>query len=85
MPWLNGQTGLDSVVVPVPSREWAVCAIEDLRREGLSAELRGQDAGGLWLVRIEGPAGTVAEIRCGLQPPRPLVCWETFVNDAVGE
>ena len=42
----------DSVVVPIPSREWALCAIEDLRREGLSAELVGQNARGSWLVSI---------------------------------
>ncbi len=44
--------GPESVVVPIPSREWALCAMEDLRREGLSAELEGQDARGSWLVRI---------------------------------
>jgi hypothetical protein len=84
LTWLDDKTGLDSVVVPVPTREWAACAIEDLRREGLSAELQGQDLGGLWLVRIEGPVGLITEIRFELQPPGPPVCWETFVNCAVG-
>jgi len=80
---LEDKPGMDSVVVPVPSREWALCAIEDLRREGLFADLDGQDANGMWQVRVEGPAGTIAEIRYGLQPPRARVCWETFVNAAV--
>ena len=71
--------GPESVVVPIPSREWALCAMEDLRREGLSAELEGQDARGRWLVRIEGPAGSIGEIRCGLQPRGAPVCWEAFV------
>lgn len=77
--------GMDSIRVPVASREWALCAVEDLRREGLTAELDGQDADGLWQVRVEGPAGTIAEIRYGLQLPRARVCWETFVNAAVSE
>jgi hypothetical protein len=69
-------------VVPIPSRNWALCAVEDLRREGLSAELEGQDARGSWLVRIEGPAGSIAEIRYSLQPRGAPVCWEAFVNAA---
>jgi hypothetical protein len=69
-------------VVPIPSREWALCAIEDLRREGLSAELEGQNARGSWLVRIEGPAGSIAEIRYGIQPRGEPVCWEAFINAA---
>jgi hypothetical protein len=75
--------GSDSIEVPIPSRDWALCAIEDLRREGLSAELAGQNARGSWLVRIAGPAGTIAEIRCSLHPPREPVRWESFVNDAI--
>jgi hypothetical protein len=75
--------GSDSVVVPIPSREWALCAIEDLRREGLSAELEGLNARGSWLVRIEGPAGSIAEIRYSLQPRGESVCWEAFVNAAI--
>jgi hypothetical protein len=76
--------GSDSIVVPIPSRNWALCAIEDLRGEGLSAELEGQNARGSWLVRIEGPAGSMAEIRYSLQPRSEPVCWETFVNAAIG-
>ena len=38
---------------------------------------------GSWLVRIEGPAGTIAEIRYSLQPPPEPVCWEAFVNAAI--
>ena len=72
-------------MVPIPSREWALCAIEDLRREGLSAELEGQDARGSWLVRIEGPAGSIEEIRRGLQPRGAPVCWEAFVNAVIRE
>ena len=75
---------MDSVVVPVPTREWALSAVDDLRGEGLTAELVGQDCDGLWQVRVEGPAGTIAEIRYGLNRPRANVCWETFVNEAVG-
>ncbi len=70
-------------MVPIPSRDWALCAIEDLRREGLSAELEGQNARGSWLVRIEGPAGSIAEIRYSLQPRGAPVCWEAFVNAAI--
>jgi hypothetical protein len=72
--------GSDSIVVPIPSRAWALCAIEDLRREGMSAELVGQNARSSWLVRIEGPAGSIAEIRFSLQPRAEPVCWEAFVN-----
>ena len=75
--------GPDSIVVPIPSRDWALCAIEDLRREGMSAELVGQNARGSWLVSIEGPAGSIAEIRDSLQPRSEPVCWEAFVNAAV--
>lgn len=75
--------GSDSIVVPIPSRDWALCAIEDLRREGLSAELVGQNARGSWLVRIEGPAGSIAEIRYSLQPRGEPVRWEAFVNAAI--
>jgi hypothetical protein len=71
-------------VVPIPSRDWALCAIEDLRREGLSAELVGQNARGSWLVRIDGSAGLIAEIRCSLQPQGEPVSWEAFVNAAIG-
>ena len=70
----------DSIVVPIPSRDWALSAIEDLRREGMSAELVGQNARSSWLVRIEGPAGSIAEIRFSLQPRGEPVCWEAFVN-----
>ena len=70
-------------MVPIPSRDWALCAIEDLRREGLAAELEGRNALGSWLVRIEGPAGTIAEIRYSLDPPPEPVCWEAFVNAAI--
>jgi hypothetical protein len=75
--------GSDSIVVPIPSRDWAMSAIEDLRREGMSAELVGQHAGSRWLVRIEGPAGSIAEIRRSLQPLGEPVCWEAFVNAAI--
>jgi len=61
--------GSDSIVVPIPSRDWALCATEDLRREGMSAELVGLNERGSWLVRIEGPAGSIAEIRDSLRPP----------------
>lgn len=71
--------------MPIPSREWALCAIEDLRREGFSADLVGQDARGSYLVRIEGPAESIAEIRYGLQPRGAAVCWEAFVNAALSE
>jgi hypothetical protein len=72
--------GSDSIVVPIPSRDWALCAIEDLRREGMSAELVGQNARGRWLVRIEGPAGSIAEIRFSLRPRSEPVSWESIVN-----
>jgi hypothetical protein len=75
--------GSDSIVVPIPSRDWAICAIEDLRREGMSADLMSQNAHGSWLVRIEGPAGSIAEIRYSLQPRSEPVCWEAFVNAAI--
>jgi len=70
-------------VVPIPFRDWALCAIDDLRREGLLAELEGQNDRGSWLVRIEGAAGTIAEIRYSLQPRGAPVCWESFVNAAI--
>jgi hypothetical protein len=70
-------------VVPIPSREWALSAIEDLAREGLSAELVGQNTRGSWLVRIEGSAGLIAEIRNSLQPRGASICWEAFVNAAI--
>ena len=75
--------GSQSVAVPIPTRDWALSAIEDLRREGLSAELVGQNDRGSWLVRIEGAAGQIAEIRFALQPRVAPVCWEAFVNAAI--
>lgn len=75
--------GSDTIVVPIPSKDWALCAIEDLHREDMSAELVGQNARGSWLVRIEGPAGSIAEIRYSLQPRSEPVCWEAFVNAAI--
>ena len=77
--------GPHSVTVPIPSREWALVAIEDLRGEGLSAALEGQDAAGNWLLRIDGPAYSIGEIRHGLQPLNAPVCWESFVNAACGD
>jgi hypothetical protein len=76
---------VDRVVVPVPSREWALCAIEDLRREGMTAELDGEDAGGCWRVKIEGSEVSIAEIRSALRRPREAVSWDAFVNAAVGD
>ena len=76
---------MDNVVVSVASRAWALGAVDDLRREGLGAEMIGQDAAGLWQVRVEGPSGTIAEIRYELQRPRARVCWETFVNSAIAQ
>ena len=70
-------------MVPVPSREWALSAVDDLRAEGFSAEVVGQDCDGLWQVRVEGPAGSIAEMRYAMNTPRANVCWETFVNEAV--
>jgi hypothetical protein len=75
--------GCDSIVVPIPSHDWALCLIEDLCREDLSAALEGQDANGGWLVRIEGSAGSIAEIRYSLQPRAAAVCWEDIVNAAI--
>jgi len=74
---------MDTIVVPVASRAWALSAVDDLRREGLRADVIGQDAEGRWQVRVEGPSGPIAEIRYELQAPRARVCWETFVNSAV--
>jgi hypothetical protein len=73
----------DRIVVPIPSRDWALSAIEDLRREGMSAELVGQNATGSWMVMVEGPADSIAEIRYSVQPRSEPVCWEAFVNAAV--
>jgi hypothetical protein len=64
---------MDRIVVPVPTHEWALGAIDDLRREGFSADLEGRDARGCWLVGIEGPDGSIAEIRYALQAPRYAV------------
>ena len=75
--------GSDSIVVPIPTRDWALCAIEDLHREGLTAELEGRNAVGSWLIRIDGPAETIAEIRHSLHPPPEPVCWEAFVNASI--
>jgi hypothetical protein len=76
-------SGSDSIVVPIPSRDWALCAIDDLRREGMSAQLVGQNASGSWLVKIEGPARSIAEIRSSLQPPGERVSWETSADAAM--
>ncbi len=70
-------------MVPIPSRDWALCAIEDLRREGLSAELVGKNERDSWLVRIEGPARSIAQIRYSLHGTGESVCWEAFVNTAM--
>jgi hypothetical protein len=75
--------GSDRIVVPIPNRDWALCALEDLRREDMSAELVGRNARGYWLVMIEGPAASIAEIRHTLQPRSEPVGWEAFVNAAI--
>lgn len=80
-----GRESLDTIVVPVPTREWALVAIEDLRRECLTADLEGQDADGFWLVKIEGPAGSIAEIRYALHAPGRAFNWEALLNPTVGE
>lgn len=71
----------DSIDVPVPGRKWALCAIEDLRREGLEAELLGCPGDdGPWTVRVSGPAETINEIRVALEVPAQKLCWESLVN-----
>lgn len=74
----------ESIDVPVPGRKWALCAIEDLRREGLEAELLGcLGDDGPWTVRVSGPAETINEIRVALEVPAKSLSWESFINAAI--
>ena len=77
----------DTIVIKLPSREWAMCAIDDLATEGLDAELLDTiDADGLYQLRISGPFETIDVIRSGLESelhPPTRVCWESFVNAAI--
>jgi hypothetical protein len=73
----------DVVVVPFPRQDWALCAIEDLRREGCQAELLpAPTADGSWCLQITGPEDRIHLIRQSMQPIE-RVCWETFVNACV--
>ncbi|HEV1997264.1 MAG TPA: hypothetical protein VGR61_03920 [Candidatus Dormibacteraeota bacterium] len=74
----------DTIVVKIPSRDWAMCAIDDLATEGLTAELLDTlDAEGVYQLRITGPFETIDVIRQELHVPQTRVCWETFVNAAI--
>ena len=74
----------DSIVIKVPTRPWALCAIKDLEREGLTAVLLDrQDADGLYQLQVSGCAETISVMRYELHVAENRVCWETFVNEAI--
>jgi hypothetical protein len=75
----------DSIVVRLPDRQWALCAIDDLATEGCHARLLPErDADGLWQLHVSGPCELIDQIRFELHVPEVRVCWETFVNSAIG-
>jgi hypothetical protein len=74
----------DSIVIKIPTREWALCAIEDLAAEGVRAELLDwTDEAGLHQVRVSGCAESINAIRYELHIAENRVCWESFVNAAI--
>ena len=75
---------MDEVVVRLPSREWAECAVEDLATEGCQAVVEPVPAAdGTWALRITGPADKIAEIRYATQVPACRVDWAEFVNSVI--
>ncbi|MFY9615655.1 MAG: hypothetical protein WAT58_09685 [Candidatus Dormiibacterota bacterium] len=71
----------DRVVIRIPSREWAVDAIDDLRCEGFVATLlEPESCDGPWRLLVEGPAEKIACMRQAAHGPIQPFCWETFVN-----
>ena len=74
----------DTIVVKIPTREWALSAIGDLATEGLTGELlEDLDTDGLHQLRISGPFETIDVIRQELEAAPTRICWETFVNAAI--
>lgn len=73
----------DTIIVKIPSREWALCAVGDLATEGLTAELLDDTDAGQYQLRISGPFETIDEIRRELHASQTRVCWESFVNAAI--
>ncbi|MEA2682247.1 MAG: hypothetical protein QOK05_575 [Chloroflexota bacterium] len=74
----------DWIIVKVPTRPWALCAIDDLAAEGLKAELLDcTDEAGLYQLRVSGCAESINLIRYELHAPENRICWETFVNATI--
>ena len=74
----------DRIVVKIPTRPWAVSAVDDLIAEGVKAKLLDcQDAAGLYQVEVSGCPESIALIRYELHIAENRVCWETFVNEAI--
>jgi hypothetical protein len=73
----------DVVVVPFPRQDWALSAVDDLRKEGCCAELLpGPAPDGSWCVEVSGSAEQLYLIRQSMQPIQ-RVCWETFINATI--
>ena len=69
------------MLVPFPRLEWALAAIDDLRREGCVAELMPWNPRDTtWSVRVGGSPDQIAVIRREVEPAPAQVCWEEFVN-----
>jgi hypothetical protein len=74
----------DSIVIKIPTREWALCAIDDLAAEGIQAELLDQtDDAGLHQLLVCGCEESINVIRYELHIAENRVCWESFVNAAI--
>ncbi|HEV3233585.1 MAG TPA: hypothetical protein VG329_03450 [Candidatus Dormibacteraeota bacterium] len=73
----------ERVVLRIPTREWAVDAIDDLRGEGFEATLLDPDTcDGPWRLLVEGPADMIARMRQAVHGPIQPFCWETWVNQS---
>ena len=74
----------DSIVIKVPTRPWALCAIDDLAAEGLTAVLLDcTDDAGLYQLHVSGCSERINVIRYELHVAENRVCWESFVNGAI--
>jgi len=74
----------DSVIVRFPRRDWALSAVQELRREGCRAELIEPYPGDTsWGLLVSGPAEAIEVLRAETRPCLSDVCWETFVNETL--
>jgi hypothetical protein len=72
----------DSILIRLPRRDWALCAVEDLRTEGCRGVLADSaDGDGQWAIQVIGPEEKIAMMRYEINLAANRICWETFVNE----